>query len=378
MLKPEGLEAVYSMEINRCLYEEIRIKETWDTNGIPVHSDRYEEGYLWSELYGQSNAEPFDKWAFNHHMSVLGGTGTLESFFEKHFSQEKIRRMWLNYLYPGDWSGISQQEYWKTDPRINWLYYKNKFDAVFPMLCEMGKTKLTFKLEGSLNDVRKIEFSYATGYEGALYVDGRHLINIGFYDERYDHQKKPSPLEIGRPERINGKPLVMLYGVHSFSDLLQGLEMAADKALFYDEQAPGKGGRIIYKIDTLFRDAIIANQTELSEEELLLKGAQKLKQPEIRGRRIGQFYWNYDPSVDTLGGYAGQAFYPDTYRLTKSAVDGEDTEQEYEYYMVFDGLTDLNGWYPLDRFVWEDDPEPTDADKLRRIILDFNIGKLQQ
>ena len=37
---------------------------------------------------------------------------------------------------------------------------------------------------------------------------------------------------------------------------------------------------------------------------------------------------------------------------------------------AFDELTDLTGWYPLDRFIWEGDPEPTDAGDLRKIILD--------
>ncbi len=37
--------------------------------------------------------------------------------------------------------------------------------------------------------------------------------------------------------------------------------------------------------------------------------------------------------------------------------------------MAFDELTDLCGWYPLDRFIWEGDSEPADASDLRRIIL---------
>ena len=372
MLKPEGLKAVYSMEINRDLYEEIRINETWDQAGIPAHSVRYEEGYLWSELYGQSNAEPFDKWALNFHMSFQGGSGTPESFFENHFSQEKIRRRGLNFLYPDDESGISQEEYWKTDPRIAWLYYKNRFDAVFPMLREMEKTKLTLELEGSLNGGRKIKFAYATGDEGSLYVDGRHLINIGFYDERYDCQKKPVPLEMGKPEKISGKLLVKLYGVHSFSEFLDGLEMVAERALFYDERAGGKGEKIIYRVSTFAGDNIMAKRTGFSEEDLIQKGAEKLNHPGIDGRKIGFFYWNFDPSVESLGGYAEQAFYPDTYCFSKRASGGENvgTKQEDEYYMVFDELTDLYGWYPLDRFIWEDDQEPTGVDKLRRIVLD--------
>ena len=86
MLRPEKLKATYSIEVNRVLYEEIRINETWDKAGIPAHSDRYEEGFIWSELYGQSNEKPFDKWAFNYDMCFQGGTGSIESFFENHFS----------------------------------------------------------------------------------------------------------------------------------------------------------------------------------------------------------------------------------------------------------------------------------------------------
>lgn len=38
--------------------------------------------------------------------------------------------------------------------------------------------------------------------------------------------------------------------------------------------------------------------------------------------------------------------------------------------MLFDELQDLQGWYPLDRFTWEDDPGPKKEDDLRRIMID--------
>ena len=112
--------------------------------------------------------------------------------------------------------------------------------------------------------------------------------------------------------------------------------------------------------------------SDIPEEELIRRGAEKLTVPEFGGRKIELFYWNYDTSVKTLGGYCEQAFYPDTYRLKRNAPEGEDasTGKEYEYYMAFDELTDLTGWYPLDRFIWEGDPEPLDAGDLRKIILD--------
>jgi hypothetical protein len=92
MLRPQKLDATYRIEIKRDLFEEIRIHETWDQNGKAAHSDRYEEGFIWSELYGERNEEPFDKWAVNYDMSFMGGTGSPESFFENHFSQENVRR----------------------------------------------------------------------------------------------------------------------------------------------------------------------------------------------------------------------------------------------------------------------------------------------
>ncbi len=232
MIKPEQLKAVYHIEINRSLYEEIRIDETWGKTGIPAHSERYEEGYLWSELYGKIDTEPFDKWAYNYHMSFQGGNGTLESFFENHFSIEKIRRKGLAFLYPEDGRAISQQDYWKQDPGISWLYFKKNFDAVFPVLSEMGKIRLTLEMKGRLNDERELTFRYTTAEKGTLYVDDRHLVNICFYDERHDRRENALPLEVGRAEKTNGQISVMLYGVHSFSEFLDGLSMVADKAIF--------------------------------------------------------------------------------------------------------------------------------------------------
>ena len=370
-MKPERLRATYSIEIIRNLYEEIRINETWNQAGIPVHSDRYGEGYLWSELYGQSNEEPFEKWAYNYYMSFQDGSGTLESFFEKHFSQEKVRRKGLIHLYPDAGKNISQTDYWKQDPRISWLNYKRSFDAVFPVLCEMGKTHLEMELEGRLDDGRQIRFSYFTGDGGEIALEGKHLLNICFYDERYSAWNSTRSLEIGPPEESKtGRRAAVLYGVYSLSELLKGLEMAVQKALFYEENAL-TDKKTIYQISTLYGKNLIANRMDLSEEELIRRGAEKLKIPELEGRKIGLFYWNYDTSVRTLGGYCEQVFYPDTYRLKTNVSDGKNGSpgQEYEYYMAFDELTDLCGWYPLDRFIWEGDSEPADAGDLRRIIL---------
>ncbi|MCR4590054.1 MAG: hypothetical protein K5668_04485 [Lachnospiraceae bacterium] len=376
MLKPERLRATYSIEISRDLYEEIRINETWDMDGKAARSGRYGEGYLWTELYGQSNSEPFDKWAFNYEMSFQGGYGSPESFFENHFSQEKVRRRGLSFLYPPENYPGSQEDYVKSDPRISWLYNKRSFDAVFPVLCEHGKTHLVMELEGRLDDGRLITLSYSTDDGGEIILEGKHLLNICFSDERYSTRNFPRPLEIGRPEGSeNGKRAATLYGVYSFSELLKGLEMTAKKALFYEKYS-ATGKKTIYRISTLFGKDLIADRTDLSEEDLIRKGAEKLAEPEIGGRKIGLFYWNYDTSVKSLGGYCEQAFYPDTYRIKKNASDGGNVSagQEYEYYMVFDELTDLTGWYPLDRFIWEGDPEPIDVSDLRKIILDIFTG----
>ena len=372
MLKPERLRATYSIEISRDLYEEIRINETWDKSGRAAHSEKYEEGYLWSELYGQSNAEPFDKWAFNYEMSFHDGSGTPESFFENHFSQERIRRRGLSFLNPPETCTCSQEEYVKTDPRIAWLYYKRSFGAVFPVLCEHGKAHLVMELEGRLDDGRQIKLSYSTGDGGEIICEGKHLLNVCFYEERYSTRNYHQHLDIGRPERSeSGRWVATLYGVYSLSELLKSIEMAAKKALFYEEYS-ATGKKTIYRISTLFGKDLIADRTNIPEEALIRRGAEKLARPEFEGRKIGLFYWNYDTSVKTLGGYCEQAFYPDTYRLKRNASNGEDAGagQEYEYYMAFDELTDLIGWYPLDRFIWEGDPEPTDAGDLRKIILD--------
>ncbi|MCR5023268.1 MAG: hypothetical protein K6A90_02895 [Lachnospiraceae bacterium] len=372
MLKPEKLRATYSIEISRDLYEEIRINETWDMDGKAAHSGHYEEGYLWTELYGQSNTEPFDKWGFNYEMSFQGGSGTPESFFENHFSQEKVRRSGLSFLVPPENYPGAQEDYVKDDPRISWLYYKRNFEAVFPVLCEHGKAHLVMELEGRLDDGRQIRLSYSTGDGGEIICEGKHLLNVCFYEERYSTRNYPQHFDIGRPERSeSGRWAATLYGVYSLSELLKGIEMAAKKALFYEEYS-ATGKKTIYRISTLFGKNLIADKTDIPEKELMRRGAEKLTEPEIEGRKIGSFYWNYDTSVKTLGGYCEQAFYPDTYRLKKSTSDGEDasTGQEYEYYMAFDELTDLTGWYPLDRFIWEGDPEPLDAGDLRKIIPD--------
>ncbi len=227
-MKPKKLKAIFGIEISRDIYEEIRINETWDESGKANHSERLDEGYMWSELYGQNQQGPFDKWALNYHMSVTGGTGTLESFFENHFANEAIRRKGLLFLYPDLDSHLSQEEYWKKDPRISWLYYKRSFDAVFPVLREMGKTMLSMEIEGVLEDGRTCTFVYATDKSGVLSVDGKKLLNLNFFDERYQDREKPEPLEIGKPEKsVDGKDVVTIYGVHSFSDLFEGLELAA-------------------------------------------------------------------------------------------------------------------------------------------------------
>ncbi len=376
MLKAERMNAVYSIEISHELYEEIRIRETWDGEGKAAHSDQCEEGFIRSELYGQNNEDPFDKWVFNDDMSFCNGRGTLESFFENHFSKEKIRRRGLLFLYPPEDFKGSQEAYWKKDPRISWLYYKRSFDAVFPVLSEHGKTHLKMELEGRLEDGRQISFLYSTGDVGEITLEGKHLINVCFYDERYSGSDHLKSLEIGCPERSKkGKTAAMLYGVHSFSKLMEGIDMAAQRALFYEGNA-GTGKRSVYRVSTLFGRDLLAKKTDLTEEELIGRGAEKLAVPEIEGRKTGLFYRNYDTSVKAPGGYCEQAFSPDTYRLGISSSEKKDgsDEQEYEYYMVFDELTDLYGWYPLNRFIWENDPEPADESGLRKIILDVLPG----
>ena len=228
-MKPSSLKARYSISISDAVYEEIRIDERWDEKGEADHSYRLDEGFIWSELYGQSNENPFDKWAFNYHMLVCGGSGTLESFFENHFAMEKVRRRGLQFLYPDESLPLSQEEYWKCDPRISWLYYKRSFDAVFPVLCEMGKTQLKMEIEGILDNGRACSFEYTTSAGGELTVNGKKLVNIKFFNEKYQYREKPEALGIEKPEKTDGKESIMIYGVHSLNDLFEGIEMAAKK-----------------------------------------------------------------------------------------------------------------------------------------------------
>ena len=231
------MKAVYSIEISRDLYEEIRIDEKWDENGKPFHSDMYDEGYIWSELYGQNQESPFDKWAFNFQMPVLGGNGTPESFFENHFANKMIRRRGLVFLYPDRDSTLSQEEYWKQNPRISWLYYKRSFDAVFPVLCEMGKTQLAMEIRGVLDDGRACGFVYLTNKGGELTVDGKKLPNVRFFDERYKDRKTPEALGIYESGvSTDGKDSVMIYGVHSFSELFEGIELAVRETSNFSTQ----------------------------------------------------------------------------------------------------------------------------------------------
>ena len=239
------------------------------------------------------------------------------------------------------------------------------FDAVFPVFCEHDKTHLHMELEGVLEDGRKLSFLYTTKKDGRIFVDDEHLLDVHFFNERYLNKEGAiEPLDIGRSgKRKNEKTAVMIYGVHSFTELLRGLEMAAENALFYEKHIGGDGKNRVYQVRSLLGN-IEAERTDLMEDDLIAKGAKKLTQPEVNGRKIGLFYWNYDKSVKSLGGYAEQASYPDMYRIKRDAenADGD------EYYLVLDELQDLEGWYPLDRFIWEDDKEPKKASDLRRII----------
>ena len=225
---PKKLKARYSIDICGKLYEEIRIDETWDEKGRPSNQDRAEDGFLWSELFIRSNETPFDKAAWNYRIPVQGGSGRPESFFENFFSEENIRRKGLELLYPDEYSDLKQKDYWKKDPRISWLYYKRCFDAVFPVMCETGLAQLKMEIVGELEDGRKCSCDYATDKDGELWAGGKRLYNISFFDERYLYREKPEELEAGKPEKIGkGKETVMLYGVHSLTDLFEGLEMAA-------------------------------------------------------------------------------------------------------------------------------------------------------
>ena len=61
-------------------------------------------------------------------------------------------------------------------------------------------------------------------------MDGRHIVDVNFYDEKYKTQSASVQLEVGEPENVDGKNVSEIYGMHSFSELLKGLEMAAGKA----------------------------------------------------------------------------------------------------------------------------------------------------
>ena len=226
-MKIKKLKAVYSINISKNLYEEIRIDEKWDEDGRASHSDWLEEGFIWSELFAQSNEDPFDKCAWNFPMSSENGSGTPESFFENHFAKKEIRRRVLIGLYPDPDSKLSQEEYYKSDPRISWLYYKRSFDAVFPVLCEFGKTQLVMELEGCLDNGKPIRFSYKTKDGGELEIEGKKIADIDFYDEKYRGEDKAGELDIIRNGN-KGRAALTVYGMHSLEDLLKALEMAAE------------------------------------------------------------------------------------------------------------------------------------------------------
>ena len=225
-MKIKKLKAVYSINISKSLYEEIRIDEKWDEDGRASHWDWLEEGFIWSELFAQSNEDPFDKWAWNFPMFSKNGSGTPESFFENHFAKKEIRRRVLFGLYPDPDSLLSQEEYYKSDPRISWLYYKRSFDAVFPVLCEFGKTQLVMELEGCLDNGKRLKFSYKTIDGGKLEIEGKKTADIGFNDEKYRGQDKATEPDIIRNGN-KGRKALTIYGMHSLEDLLKALEMAA-------------------------------------------------------------------------------------------------------------------------------------------------------
>ncbi len=228
-MKLKNLKAVYSICISDALYEEIRIDERWDEKGRPYWSYRADEGLIWSELFGQSNEEPFEKWAFNYHMSMQGGCGTLESFFENHFAKKEIRRRGLLFVYPGPDSPLSQEEYYKKNPLISWLYYKRSFDAVFPVLRGFGKTGLLFELVGNLDNGKEMKFSYKSTEGGKLGVNGKHIINLSFFDERLSENDRDEELGIGwAKETDKGEAIATVYGMHSLMDLMKALEMVSE------------------------------------------------------------------------------------------------------------------------------------------------------
>ncbi len=114
----------------------------------------------------------------------------------------------------------------------------------------------------------------------------------------------------------------------------------------------------VYEVTRIENSNIYVKDSPLVVEELNAKAAKQIGQPQICGRRIGLFYWNYDKEVTTLDGYAPQLFYPDIY-----SAEGKD-------YIAFGEIEDLRGDCPLDRFTWEEDGGPDSESDLRRIILE--------
>ena len=221
-MKPEKWKAVWRIGITRELYEEIRVNELWNEDGKPVHSQDCGEGCMLSELYGETDTG--DRWAYDEVMSLQGGNGTPESWFENHFSLERVRRRGLQFLFPPAGSTVSQREFWRQDPRISWLYFKKRFEAVFPVLCDIGRTRLELNFAGTLEDGRRLKLTYVSGAPGRLFLEDRELVNICFSavssappkngPERsggpdspssgkhagHDHPAMP---EIGKPELVN-------------------------------------------------------------------------------------------------------------------------------------------------------------------------------
>ena len=90
--------------------------------------------------------------------------------------------------------------------------------------------------------INETRFSYSSGDGGEITLEGKHLLNICFHDERYSGRNLSQPLEIGHPEKSkNGGSTITIYGMHSFSELLKGIESAVHKALLCDHE-PAEGG----------------------------------------------------------------------------------------------------------------------------------------
>lgn len=181
-MKINRLKATYSIEANRDLHIEIRVKEDFDGSGKPVIArdfNGYEEGMVMSELFIRSEEDPgdVDQWAFNHLLPMKDGDGRPESFFEHHFSKEDIRR---RVMYSISWDDTDAG---KNDPRISWLYYKRQFDAVFPMIKEWGKASLDMEIEGVMEDGRNIRFIYSTGASGKIYVEDEYAGELCLFSE---------------------------------------------------------------------------------------------------------------------------------------------------------------------------------------------------